>query len=247
MRAVGYRDAGAIGRADSLVDLVLPDPEAGPRDLLVRVKAISVNQVDTKVRASARPPDGQVRVLGYDAAGIAEAVGAGVTLFKAGDEVFYAGDLNRPGTNAELHLVDERLVGRKPGSLDFAGAAALPLTSITAWEGLFDRLDVDRPVPGSATILVIGSGGVGSMAIQLLRARTNLSIVATGALLEDGPRVSALGAHHVIDYRSPLADAYGTLGVDPPGFVFSTTHTDPNLADIVPSSPPPTGPPVSHR
>ncbi len=166
-------------------------------------------------------------------AGVVEAVGPDVTLFKPGDEVFYAGDITRPGANAEFHAVDERIVGRKPTSVDWAAAAALPLTSITAWEALFERLQVDRPVPGAGAILVIGSGGVGSMAIQLAKALTRLTIVATAPVPEGVDRVRALGADHVIDYRQALSEMFAALGVDPPGFVFSTTHTQQHLSEIV--------------
>ena len=233
MKAVGYYSAGPIDRHDSLVDLSLPTPVAGPRDLIVRVQAVSVNPVDTKVRASANPAAGTARVLGFDAAGVVETVGPEVTLFKPGDEVFYAGDITRAGTNSELHAVDERLVGRKPNSIDWATAAALPLTSITAWEALFDRLDVRRPVPGANGILVVGSGGVGSIAIQLAKNLTGLTVIATAALPEGGDAVRALGADHVIDYRQPLDDGFAALGIGAPGFVFSTTHTDEHLLEIV--------------
>lgn len=233
MKAVGYYEPGAISRHDALVDLELPVPTVAPHDLLIRVHAISVNPVDTKVRAAAAPAKGQARVLGFDASGTVEAVGSQVTLFKPGDEVFYAGAINRPGTNAELHAVDERLVGRKPKSIDWAQSAALPLTSITAWEAIFDRLDVRRPVSGAHAILIVGSGGVGSIAIQLARALTDLTIITTASLPEGEERVRALGAHHVIDYRQSLASGIKGLNTSAPGFVFSTTHTREHLADIV--------------
>ncbi|WP_322012209.1 zinc-binding alcohol dehydrogenase family protein [Paraburkholderia sp. J12] len=233
MKAVGYHAAGPIDRPDALVDLDLPTPVAGPRDLIVRVHAVSVNPVDTKVRAASTPAGGSARVLGFDAAGVVETVGSDVTLFKPGDEVFYAGDITRPGTNSEWHAIDERLVGRKPESLDWAAAAAVPLTAITAWEALFSRLDVSRPVPGANGILIVGSGGVGSIAIQLAKQLTELTIVGTAALPEGGEAVRALGADHVVDYRQPLDEAVAGLGIAPPGFVFSTTHTDQHLDEIV--------------
>ncbi len=232
LKAVGYHTAGAIERSDALVDLVVPAPVAGPRDLIVRIKAVSVNPVDTKVRAGVNPPAGTARILGYDACGVVEAVGPDVTLFKPGDPVFYAGDITRPGTNAELHVVDERIVGPKPDSIDWAEAAALPLTSVTAWEALFDRLDIRHAVPGANAILIIGSGGVGAMAIQLARALTDLVVVTTAALPEGGDRVRSLGADQVIDFRLPLADEFAKLGIDAPAFVFSTTHTDEHLPEI---------------
>jgi NADPH2:quinone reductase len=149
MKAIGYKSPGPVTAPDALVDIELPAPVATGHDILVQVKAVSVNPVDTKVRRSTSPSDGEWKVLGWDAAGVVIAVGPDVTLFQPGDEVFYAGSLIRPGTNAEFHLVDEHIVGKKPASLDWAEAAALPLTSLTAWEALFDRLDVTRPVAGA--------------------------------------------------------------------------------------------------
>lgn len=234
MKAVGFYDAGPIDRPDALVDLDIPAPQPGARDLLVRVKAVSVNPVDTKVRASSTHAAGSARILGYDAAGIVEAVGSDTTLFKPGDAVFYAGDLTRPGTNAELHAVDERLVGPKPASLDWGTAAALPLTSITAWEALFDRLDVARAVPGASAILIIGgAGGVGSVAIQLAKALTDLSVIATASRGATADWVRSLGADHVIDHRGSLSDQVAALGTGAPGFVFSTTHTQDHLPEIL--------------
>ena len=148
MRAVGYKTCLPIQDAEALLDLEAAAPVPGPKDLLVEIRAISVNPVDTKVRRGMAPKAGELRILGWDAAGIVVATGSETSLFKVGDEVFYAGDLTRPGTNAEFHVVDERLVGAKPRSLGWAEAAALPLTAITAWEALFDRLDVKKPVPG---------------------------------------------------------------------------------------------------
>jgi NADPH2:quinone reductase len=169
MRAVGYQQPGVISRDDALMDIELAMPSPEGRDLLVEIRAVSVNPVDTKVRKSAAPSPGEWKVLGWDAAGVVTAARPEAVLFRPGDEVFYAGAINRPGTNSEFHLVDERIVGPKPRSLDWAEAAALPLTSITAWEAMFDRLDVRRGVPGAAPAILIigGAGGVGSIAIQL--------------------------------------------------------------------------------
>ena len=181
------------------------------------------------------PDDGQAKVLGWDAAGTVVAVGPDATLFKPGDEVFYAGDLTRPGTDAEFHLVDERIVGHKPASLGFAEAAALPLTAITAWETLFDRLDLRRAVPGATPALLIigGAGGVGSIAVQLARRLTKLTVIATASRPETQVWVRDLGAHHVIDHGKPLAAEVAALGIGAPGFVFSTTNTTDHLAEIV--------------
>ncbi len=234
MRAIGYTTSLPIDDPQSLVDLDLPKPEATDRDLLVEVKAVSVNPVDTKIRQRRADPDGAPQVLGWDAAGTVVAVGDAVTGFAVGDAVFYAGAIDRPGTNAEYHLVDDRIVGHKPESLDWAQAAALPLTSITAWETLFDRLDVRKPVPGAATAILIigGAGGVGSIAIQLARQLTDLTVIATASRDETRGWVEDLGAHHVIDHRKPLAEQVAALGLGAPGFVFSTTHTDEHVAEI---------------
>lgn len=235
MKAVGYRSPGAIGRENALVDIELETPVAKGRELLVAVKAVSVNPVDTKVRQGMAPEGNGWKVLGWDAAGIVKAVGKAVEGFAVGDEVYYAGALGRPGTNAEFHLVDERIVARKPASLDFADAAALPLTTITAWEALFDRLAVTSLVPGGAPALLVigGAGGVGSIAIQIARAATDLTVIATASRLETADWCRSLGAHHVIDHSRPLAQEIATLGLDaPPAFVFSTTNTDAHLPAI---------------
>jgi NADPH2:quinone reductase len=234
MKAVGYKIPGPIDADASLVDVTLPEPTTAGRDLLVEVKAVSVNPVDYKVRRSTAPQGGDWKVLGWDAAGIVRAIGSDVSIFRPGDEVFYAGSITRPGTNAELHLVDERIVGRKPASLDWAEAAALPLTALTAWEALFDRLDVTKPVPGAAPAILIvgGAGGVGSIAVQIARQLTDLTVIATASRPETREWVKALGAHHVIDHSKPLALQVEALGIGAPAFVFSTTHTEAHVADI---------------
>ena len=235
MRAVGYHDSLPITDPAALVDIEAPDPTPVGRDLLVEVRAISVNPVDTKVRRRTRPAAGQAKVLGWDAAGVVVATGPEARLFKPGDAVFYAGAINRPGANSQLHLVDERIVGPKPESLDFPAAAALPLTAITAWEALFDRLDVRRPVPGAAKAVLIigGGGGVGSIAIQLARALTDLTVIATASRPETRDWCLSLGAHHVVDHRTALAAQVAALSLGQPGCVFSTTHTGEHLAEIV--------------
>lgn len=235
MKAIGYTQAGAIDRPDSLIDLQLEKPEASGHDLLVAVRAVSVNPVDTKIRMGVTPDAGSAKILGWDVAGEVVSVGSDVTGFKPGDHVFYAGAIDRPGANSEFHLVDERLVGTKPSTLSNAEAAALPLTAITAWEMLFDRLDVRKSVPGAAkAVLVIGgAGGVGSIAIQLLRAMTDLTIIATASRPETKEWVRELGAHHVLDHSEPLAPQVQALGIGAPGHVFATTETLRHLADIV--------------
>ena len=235
MRAVAYQQAQPISAETSLIDIDLPTPEATGHDLLVEVKAVSVNPVDVKVRANVAPPEGEYKILGWDAAGIVRAVGPEVTMFKPGDEVFYAGAINRGGSNVEFHLIDERIVGAKPKSLDFPAAAALPLTSITAYEALFDRLKVQDPVPGVANAILIigGAGGVGSVAIQIARALTDLTVIATASRPETQAWVKELGAHHVIDHSKPLAPQIEALGIGAPAFVFSTTNTSDHIASIV--------------
>jgi NADPH2:quinone reductase len=229
VRAIGYQDSLPIEAQASLVDIDLPKPQPLGRDLLVQVHAVSVNPVDTKVRMRAKPEAGDWKVLGYDAAGVVVATGPDASLFKPGDAVFYAGDVTRPGTNSEYHLVDERIVGRKPASLGWAQAAALPLTAITAWEALFDRLDVKKAVPGSNAILIIGgAGGVASIAVQLARQLTGLTVIGTASRPETASWVRDLGAHHVIDHAKPLAEQIEVA----PGFVFSTTQTGKHLAEI---------------
>jgi len=234
MKAVAYQSAGPLEHEGALVDIQLDKPVPRGRDILVEVQAISVNPVDYKVRRSVSAEPGQWKVLGWDAVGKVAAVGEGVRSFKPGDEVFYAGSLMRPGTNSEFHLVDERIVGRKPGSLSAAEAAALPLTAITAWEMLFDRLHVRHPVPGAAhAVLIIGgAGGVGSLAIQLLRALTDLTVIATASRAETQAWVREMGAHHVVDHHKPLAAQVAALGIGAPAFVFSTNETHRQLDEI---------------
>jgi len=227
VKAVGYYTPGSLDRDDALIDLEMARPVASGRDLLVKVQAVSVNPVDYKIRQG-RPPQGETpAILGWDAVGEVVEVGDGTTEFKPGDQVWYAGAIDRPGTNAEYHLVDERIVGRAPVTVSPAQAAALPLTTLTAWEMLFDRLRVNDPVPGVApSILIIGgAGGVGSIAIQLLRALTDLSVIATASRPETQSWVTDLGAHHVIDHRAPLPQQLEAQGIAAPGYVFSTNFT----------------------
>jgi NADPH2:quinone reductase len=235
VRAIGYQKSLPIDDPRSLVDIDLPKPEPKGRDLLVEVRAISVNPVDTKVRRRAEPEPGGWKVLGWDVAGTVAAAGPEARAFKPGDAVFYAGAITRPGANSEFHLVDERLVGRKPAKLDWIEAAALPLTSVTAWEMLFDRLDVRKPVPGAPDLLLIvgGAGGVGSITIQLARRLTGLTVIATASRPETRQWALDLGAHHVVDHSKPLAGEVAALGLGAPAFVFSTTNTDKHLAEIV--------------
>ncbi|MBE5269032.1 zinc-binding alcohol dehydrogenase family protein [Stenotrophomonas sp. B2] len=233
MRAIAYSHAGLpIDDAQALIDIDLPLPQPGPRDLRVAVRAVAVNPVDTKVRRN-MATDGP-RVLGWDAVGIVDAVGSEVTLFQPGDAVYYAGVIDRSGSNAEYQLVDERSVGRKPASLDDAAAAALPLTAITAWELLFDRLRIAEGAGEGQTLLVIGAaGGVGSILVQLARRLTRLTVIGTASRPETQDWVYAMGAHHVIDHSQPLAEGLARLGIAQVEHVASLTHTDQHFAQIV--------------
>ncbi|WP_321490178.1 zinc-binding alcohol dehydrogenase family protein [uncultured Hyphomonas sp.] len=228
MKAIGYHEAGSIDREDSLVDLDIAPPKGGPRDLIVRIKAISVNPVDVKVRASSVRSGGGPRILGWDASGIVESVGSEVTLFKPGDEVFYAGDITRQGANSDIHAVDERIVGHKPKSLDWADAAALPLTSITAWELLFDRLAVPygHKRSGGALLVINGAGGVGSILVQLARRLTGLTVIATASRPETRKWVEQMGAHHVIDHHRPLDKELERIGIPEVNYVAGLTSSD---------------------
>ncbi|SFO37586.1 zinc-binding alcohol dehydrogenase family protein [Roseovarius lutimaris] len=229
MKAIGYNEAGS---ADNLAVVEVARPVIGPRDLLVAVKGISVNPVDVKLRA-AMQPEGAPRVLGFDAAGVVAEIGDAVTGYKVGDEVFYAGDVTRAGTNAEFHAVDERIVGRKPAKLDFTEAAGLPLTSITAWEMLFDAFRLTEGGGEGKTLLVIGgAGGVGSILIQLAKALTGLTVIATASRPETQDWVRKMGADHVVDHRGDLAAQVDDLGLAP-SYVAALTATDQHWDAII--------------
>ncbi len=211
MKAIGYTHAGPVSD-DALIAFETERPRPGPRDLLVKVRGVSVNPVDVKVRGRSEPVDGP-KILGFDAAGIISAVGEAVTWFRPGDPVYYAGDITRPGTNAEYHLVDERIVGRKPSSMRFAEAAGMPLTSITAWELLFDSLGVpEGGGKGEALLIVGGAGGVGSILIQLAKRLTKLTVIATASRPDTVAWVETMGADHIVDHRKPLDREMGRSG-----------------------------------
>ena len=231
MKAVGYKESLPIEASESLLDIVLPQPAASGHDLLVKVHAIAVNPVDYKIRQNVAPEDDNYKVIGWDAVGEVIAIGDDVSQFEPGDTVYYAGDLNRPGSNAEYQLVDERIVGHKPKSLSNSEAAALPLTAITAWEILFEHLAIPQQAPGSHgtsddVILVIGAaGGVGSILIQIAKTITGATIIATASRGESQAWVKKLGADHVIDHRQPLQPQIEALGVQVTHIV-SLTHTE---------------------
>lgn len=235
MKAIAYRQPGPLDAPDSLLDIELPRPQATGRDLLVEVQAISVNPVDTKVRRSAAPAAGEYKVLGWDAVGIVREVGPEASLFKVGDAVWYAGAIDRAGSNSEFHLVDERLVGHAPQGIAPAEAAALPLTGITAWELLFDRLQVPLAGAGQPTsLLIVGAaGGVGSVLIQLARQLTDLTVIATASRPETRAWVSELGAHQVIDHSQPMLPQVAALKLPPVGYVISLTQTDCHFPELV--------------
>jgi NADPH2:quinone reductase len=229
MKAVGFRNSLPISEGESLVDFELPAPEPRERDLVVEVKAVSVNPVDTKMRMRGVAA-GETKVLGFDAAGVVKSVGKAATLFRPGDEVFYAGSNIRPGTNSQLHAVDERIVGRKPKTLSFAQAAALPLTSITAWELLFDRFRIPRTGAQGSLLVIGGAGGVGSIMIQLARKLTGLTVIATASRPETIEWCRGLGANHVIDHTRPLADELKRIGIPEVDYVASLTATAKHFA-----------------
>jgi zinc-binding alcohol dehydrogenase family protein len=235
MKAIAYLQSLPAEHPESLQDLQLPEPSPGPRDLLVEVKAISVNPVDTKIRSNVAPEDQQPKVLGWDATGVVKAVGSEVSLFQPGDQVFYAGAINRAGANSELHVVDERIVGRMPSSLSFAQAAALPLTAITAWELLFERLQIaeGHTDQGQSLLIVGAAGGVGSILTQLARQLTGLTVIGTASRPETQAWVRDLGAHHVIDHSKPLSEELKRIGIDQVTHVASLTQTDQHFDQLV--------------
>ncbi|UMZ12800.1 zinc-binding alcohol dehydrogenase family protein [Pseudomonas sp. MPFS] len=235
MKAIAYYQSLPIDDPRALQDIELPEPTPGPRDLLVEVKAISVNPVDTKVRRNVQPEDGAAKVLGWDVAGVVKAVGSEVSLFKAGDQVFYAGSIARAGANSEVHVVDERIVGHMPKSLGFAEAAALPLTAVTAWELLFDRLQVSQdPQIKDQSLLIVGAaGGVGSILTQLARQLTGLKVIGTASREQTQAWVRELGAHAVVDHSQPLSAELKRIGIEQVTHVASLTQTDAHLDQLV--------------
>lgn len=232
MKAVAYQQSLPIDAANALVDVELPAPVAGEHDLLVAVRAISVNPVDTKVRRGVTPAAGEWKVLGWDVAGEVVGVGAAVRGFALGDRVWYAGSIARPGGNSELHAVDARIAAKMPSTVDFAQAAALPLTAITAWEILFDRLGLHAASTG--TLLVIGAaGGVGSILVQLARQLTGLTVVGTASRAETRDWLLDLGAHAVVDHGAPLAAGLRAAGYAEADYVVSLNQSEQHFAEVV--------------
>jgi zinc-binding alcohol dehydrogenase family protein len=228
MKAIGYYS----GTDHILMDIDLPKPKATGRDILVEINAIAVNPIDTKVKKNVNPEPGVAKVLGWDAAGVVVEVGPEVKLFKPGDEVWYAGDLTRSGTNCQYHLVDERIVAKKPRSLSFQEAAALPLTSLTAWELLFDRLKIANNDNG--VLLITGAaGGVGSILVQLARQLTNLTIIGTASRPDSVQWVLNHGAHHVIDHSKDMKPQLQAIKCPEVDYVISLTHTDDHAKNLI--------------
>ena len=228
MKAVGLTQYLPIDNENSLLDVAIPKPTAKGKDLLVEVKAISVNPVDTKIRAPQDKVESEPRILGWDAAGIVVEVGEEVTEFKPGDEVYYAGDITRPGSNSEFQLIDERIVGRKPQNLDFAQAAAFPLTSITAWEALFDRLNIDKTGAdaGKSILIINGAGGVGSIAIQLAKKLAKLNVIATASRPETIAWCQKLGADQIVNHRNNLAVEIEKISYKNVDYILCLNDTD---------------------
>jgi zinc-binding alcohol dehydrogenase family protein len=231
MKAVAYNKSLPIDNPEALLDIELDKPEAQGRDILVRVEAVAVNPVDTKIRRGVSPENGEYKVLGWDATGVVEAIGDQVELFAPGDRVWYAGAIDRPGCNTEYHLVDQRIVAKMPNSLSFSEAAALPLTGITAWEILFDRLKLNCDSTGHL-LIIGGAGGVGSIMIQLARRLTRLTVIATASRPETIDWVQSLGAQQVINHHQPLTTELEKIGIQYVEHVASLTHTGNHLRDI---------------
>ncbi|MEM6687577.1 MAG: zinc-binding alcohol dehydrogenase family protein, partial [Bacteroidota bacterium] len=233
MKAIGYKESLPIDNENSLQDIELDTPKATGKDLLVQVKAISVNPVDYKIRQNVAPENGEWKVIGWDAAGIVTAVGEETSLFNIGDEVYYAGDLTRAGSNAEFQLVDERIVGKKPQSVSFSEAAALPLTSLTAWELLFDRMQIETDNPNKSILVIGAAGGVGSIMVQLLKQLTKLTIIGTASREETTYWLKELGADHVINHRNKLSDEFSKYELSEPDYIVSLNATDQHKDEIV--------------
>ncbi len=234
MKAVGHYRYLPIEHPESLVDVQIDAPEPQGRDLLVEVKAISVNPVDTKRRAAGSRPDSELKILGWDAAGVVQAAGPQAELFRPGDKVYYAGSNRRPGTNSQLHLVDERIVGPKPANLSFAEAAAMPLTTITAWEALFERIGISKSGAHAGRRLLIlgGAGGVGSIAIQLAKKLARLTVIASASRPDSVAWVKGLGADAVVDHTQPLPPQLAALGAGEAEYIFCCNNTDAIFADL---------------
>jgi zinc-binding alcohol dehydrogenase family protein len=236
MKAIAVDPTRSTHTPDCFAEIAVEPPNLEDRDLLVRVRAVSVNPVDYKIRSSIQGKQSAPRILGWDAAGVVEQVGSQVSLFKPGDEVYYAGSITRPGSNSELHAVDERIVGRKPARLSFEQAAALPLTAITAWEGLFERLEIANQKPEinhNKRILIIGgAGGVGSIAIQLAKQVAGLAVIATASRPETIDWCLKIGADCTINHRQPFKTELEKIGIQDVDYIFCLNDTEQHLANM---------------
>ncbi|MBD3883994.1 zinc-binding alcohol dehydrogenase family protein [Phormidium tenue FACHB-886] len=237
MKAIAVYQAQPTTDPNCFTEVTIDNPQLQPRDLLVRVKAISVNPVDYKVRSSIQEKQATPRILGWDAAGIVEQVGSAVTLFQPGDEVYYAGSIIRPGSNSEYQAVDERIVGRKPASLSFEQAAALPLTTITAWEALFERLAIEpKTASGRSVLMIGGAGGVGSIAIQLAKRIAGLTVIATASRPETIDWCLKLGADRTLNHRESVKAELRKIGIPEVDYILCFNNTDqyfPDMADVI--------------
>ena len=232
MKAVAFTHSRPIDAEDALIDVDLPVPEPRGHDLLVEVRAVSVNPVDVRIRRF-DDPLGTYRVLGFDAAGIVRGVGSEVRHFGVGDEVYYAGVPSRPGSNAEYQLVDERIAGRKPRTLSFAQAAALPLTGLTAWEMFFERFKIPRDQGAGGNLLIVGGGGgVGAIAIQLAAELTDLTVIATASRPESAEWCRSLGAHHVVSHARDMTAQFAGLDLAAPEYIFCVSHTHAHWGEL---------------
>lgn len=235
MKAIATYEPKAIHDLDPLVEIEMDKPIAKARDLLVKIKAISINPADTKVRKSYKSENNIPRILGWDAAGIVEDIGSDVVDFKIGDEVYYAGAIDRPGSYSEYQVVDERVVSKKPSNLSFSDSVAYPLVSLTAWEALFDRLligSTENNDQDQSILIIGGAGGVGSIAIQLVKALTQLKVIATASRTASRDWVRSLGADDVINHHESLIEQFNRLNIKKPKYVFSTNSTDSYVDDI---------------
>ena len=238
MKAIGFLASHEGTTAEALTDIEIDRPTPSGRDLLVQIQAISVNPVDTKVRRRTTGTGGTYQILGWDAVGEVISVGERATTYRPGDKVWYAGDITRPGANAEYHLVDERIVGKRPGTLSDAEAAAIPLTAITAWELLFDRLGFDEVAdgekkPGPRLLIVGAAGGVGSILVQLAKQLTDATVIGTASRPQSQAWVTELGADHVLDHRRPFVEELSRVGIDNVTHVISLNHTDDHFDRLI--------------
>ena len=224
MKAIQFQPGASLDQPNAALEVELPTPTAEGHDILVKIEAVGMNPVDTKVRPGA---DGEPKTLGFDAAGTVAAIGDSVTLFKVGDSVYYAGDITRPGSNADFQLVDERIAGIRPKSLDADASAALPLTSLTAWESLFDRLHIDPEADnaGQSILIIGGAGGVGSMGIQLAKL-AGLTVIATASRDESAAWCKELGADHVVNHRESIPNQLKAIDIPQVNYIANFNNTE---------------------